>query len=104
MGLSFAVACQRLPTFVEPVTRWGSQPTILTGEAYRRSRQQSHRNILHDHALKKFNADDGFAGPVIYQACLASPLRSGQRLSGRVIHVVLIIVTEQSMQCLERRK
>src|SRR5579863_5918930 len=60
--------------------------------------------ILHVHVLKKFDADDWPSGPVVDQARLASPFRSDQGPSGRLVHVILVIVAEYRRKRLQRRK
>jgi hypothetical protein len=54
--------------------------------------------------LQELDADDWSPGPILYQACLTSPLRRGQRFAGSEVHVILIVFAEYSMKRLERRK
>ena len=75
---------------------------ILTGEVYGRYLvNKTYTSISQEHALKEFNADDWPPRPVIWQSRLAPSLRSSQRLTGRMVHVILIIVTEYRMQSLQ---
>lgn len=61
-------------------------------------------NAPYNHVLKELDANDWSPGPILYQACLASTLCSGQRFVGGEVHVILIVFAEYSMKRLERRK
>jgi hypothetical protein len=59
---------------------------------------KTYTSISQEHALNEFNTDDWPPGPVIWQARLTPPLGSSQRLTGHMVHVILIIITEYRMQ------
>jgi hypothetical protein len=60
--------------------------------------------FLHNHVHNKFDPNDWPPGPVVDQARLASPFRSSQGGTGRLVHVVLVIFAEYHMKRLQRGK
>ena len=100
MAPQSVVASQHRPIFVEQARKWDFQSVILTGKAYG-GLVNTYTSISKEHALEEFNADDWPPRPVIWQARLAPPLGSSQRLTGSMVHVILIIVTKYRMQSLQ---
>jgi hypothetical protein len=59
-------------------------------------------SILHNHVLREVDTDDWPSGPVVDHTRVSSPFRSSQSSTGRLVHVVLVIVAEYPMKQLQR--